>query len=292
MTVLDPFSIALGTVFATGVGTYYYAACVEATDFRLETLQVPLRGLTKSLKVLHLSDLHLCEPESKKVAFLEQLMDDDYDLVLLTGDIFENYSGVQYAPYLLSRKPRIGAYAVLGNHDYYEYTMFHKTFGRVMRKYRHPEQKRDVEPMVQALLKTGYTVMRNESCQIDSEKLYIIGIDYPGISQPKLDELSASAPSGYFKLALFHVPKDLNDIAKTGVGFAVGGHTHGGQIRVPGWGALITDSELSTKQASGLFKRQETIFHISRGLSADPKSNIRLFCPPAVTLLELTPAVP
>lgn len=80
-------------------------------------------------------------------------------------------------------------------------------------------------------------------------------------------------------LALFHMPRYLRQFEIAGVDLAVGGHTHGGQIRVPGFGAIITDSELSRHEASGVIHRGRTTFHISRGLSADPRTNFRLFCP-------------
>src|SRR5581483_11333134 len=100
------------------------------------------------LKILHISDLHLCYPESKKIDFLQRVTDEPYDLVFLTGDVFENFSGLAYANAILSRPPRLGAYAVLGNHDYYNYTMLNKTAGRIWRKYRQPRSRRDVTPMI------------------------------------------------------------------------------------------------------------------------------------------------
>jgi predicted MPP superfamily phosphohydrolase len=99
--------------------------------------------------------------------------------------------------------------------------------------------------------------------------------------------MAASVEEHDLLLALFHVPKKLNDMAAAGIHLAFGGHTHGGQIRIPGIGALITDSELKRNEASGLIRRGRTLFHVSRGLGADPRSNFRLFCPPAATILEV-----
>ena len=76
-------------------------------------------------------------------------------------------------------------------------------------------------------------------------------------------------------------------IADCGIDIAFGGHTHGGQIRIPGRGAIITDSELKPSESAGVVRRGNTVFRISRGVGAYRRSNIRMFCPPAATIIEL-----
>ncbi|HEY9679267.1 MAG TPA: metallophosphoesterase [Drouetiella sp.] len=298
--------IAAGSFLLTGLGVYMYASRVEARNYKLETVRITTYGgggdgpnsasagknpgdvdaTKKIFRILHLSDTHLAEPESHKLRFLEEVTDGDFDLIVLTGDVFENYTGLKYAGALLSRQPKLGAYAVLGNHDYYNYKYWNKIVGRINRKWRHPMEYRDVQPMIKALRNSGYDVLLNES-RTHSEGVHIVGVDYPGIESAEMNRLVAEAPDGFLKLALFHMPRKLYQFVDAGVDLAVGGHTHGGQIRVPGVGALITDSELSRAEVSGLVYRGKTTFHISRGLSADPRSNFRLFCPPAATILEV-----
>jgi predicted MPP superfamily phosphohydrolase len=285
---------ALGAVAGLsliGIGTYFWASRIESKRYKFEKVKI-LSGNKcgdKSivLKILHLSDLHLSYDEADKIKFLRTITKDEYDMVVLTGDIFENYTGLQHASSLLANKPRLGAYAVLGNHDYYDYNMFHKTFGRIVKKFRHPRLKRDVRPIVDALESNGITVMRNCAQTLTNAPVHVIGIDYPGIDEKLLQELVANAPNNHLILALFHIPHGLDMLANNGIDVAFGGHTHGGQIRIPGIGAIITDSELSRKEASGLIYRGNTAIHISRGLGADPKTNFRLFCPPHATLIEL-----
>ncbi len=286
-----------GCLTVAGVGTLVYATKIESRQYRLEHLDVTVGDINapggvaevalRPLTILHLSDLHLCHPESHKVRFLQEITDADYDLVVLTGDIFENFSGLVYASSILTRRPRLGAYAVLGNHDYYNYRLFHKTVGRLMRKFRHPPAKRDVTPMVQALEAGGFQVLRNEAVAHPESRLHVVGIDYPTVPEDTLKELTGAAAAGHMVLVLFHVPLRLDNISRAGAHLALGGHTHGGQVRIPGYGAIITDSELPRHEASGLFWRGETAFHVSRGLGADPRSNIRFFCPPAATVLNV-----
>lgn len=287
---------AAGWAIGAGVGLILYAK-IEARRFKLEHLRVTTCGGSANaddehappirLRVLHLSDLHLCKPEQSKVEFVRAVTDDDYDLIVFTGDIFENYTGIEYASSLITRKPRLGAYAVLGNHDYYNYTWFNKIIGRMNRKFRHPPGKRDVQPFINALSDAGITVLRNSAITIPDERLHLIGIDYPGISQEQLYELSGQAPEGFLIMSLLHLPRRLNQLPAAGVHMAFAGHTHGGQVRLPGFGALITDSELPRSEASGLVNRGHTVIHVSRGLGADPKTNYRIFCPPAATVVEI-----
>lgn len=290
------FFIGLMGLLGLAAGLFYWGTRVETRRYRLEKLKVKVNGHPasdgRSLSILHISDLHLHGDDDHKVEFIRSITDADYDLVVLTGDVFEFLDGLKYGAQLLTRKPRLGAYAVFGNHDYYDYSIFNKTMGRIWRQHRHPAQRNNVEPHRIALEAGGFKVLVNESVYIKEADLFIVGVDYPGISQSKLHTVMQNAPEGSLKLALFHLPKKLEMLVEAGFDMAFGGHTHGGQIRVPGYGALITDSDLHRRHASGLFTLCGddgcTHFHISRGLGADPRSNIRIFCPPAATVIELT----
>ncbi|HEY9772438.1 MAG TPA: metallophosphoesterase [Planktothrix sp.] len=299
--------LAAGGLFVVGAGAFFYGTQIETRRWRLETIDITTGGaepggngngngngavhhpetVKRTLRVLHLSDIHLHADDDQKAAFLQKITDDDYDIVVLTGDVFENFAGIQYVNSLLVRKPRIGAFAVLGNHDYYDYRMWNKLLGRIVKRFRHGAH-RDVSPMINALQGVGYTVLQNEKAEVPEHKLFVIGIDWPGIAERALMNLASQAQDDQFKLVLFHLPKNLEFMQRAGAHLAVGGHTHGGQVRIPGYGALITESELSGKEASGLLWRGSTAFHISRGLGADPKTNIRFFCPPAATVLNIT----
>jgi predicted MPP superfamily phosphohydrolase len=299
-----------GAVLACAAA-YFYGNRIESKRYRLEHLRVSLGdGLElpnnrklqtegtkpvgneslKKLTILHLSDLHLHGPDKGKAEFLKYITSLDYDLVVLTGDIFEGESGVKYAPALLSKRPRLGAYAILGNHDYYKYTIFNRVIGRMIKRFRNPSKRRDVSSFIAALEENGYKVLRNEFVRLAEEKISLIGVDYPGIDEVALQELAGKAQEEDLLIALFHLPKNLEYFVRANVKLVFGGHTHGGQVRIPGVGALVTDSEMARHEASGLTRRGNTLFHISRGLGQDPfpVTNFRLFCPPAATVLEIT----
>ncbi|MBZ0188115.1 MAG: metallophosphoesterase [Candidatus Obscuribacterales bacterium] len=292
----------LASLSLLGLGACAYAyACKEAFDYSIDFVTIDTTKLGdnkalksaypafKSLKILHISDLHLSRRESmKKLSFLQYITSQDFDLVFLTGDIFEYDEATRYAPYLLSKRPRLGAYAVLGNHDYYDYSMTNKILGRIITSLRHPEKnRRNVEPLVAALERNGYCLMRNQVENIIDEKLSILGIDFPGVKKSEMLTLADKVPAGFLKLALFHMPRDLDYYEAAGIDVGFAGHTHGGQVRIPGIGPLITDSELGRSEACGLVSRGKTRFHISRGLGSDPKTNFRFFCPPVASVIEL-----
>lgn len=294
------FGATFGALGLFGLLVYLYASRVAARSFRLERERVWLNtknvtGIKASqsghsarrLSILHLSDLHLSKGNDEMADFIRAITNDDYDMVVITGDIFEDEGGLAHAPSLLSKMPRLGAYAVLGNHDYYAYTLFNKTVGEIFRRYRTPSERRNIGPFVQALETQGYRVLRNEIVDLPEEKLSIVGIDYPTISRGKLDRLLAKVDREGLLIALAHVPKNLELLRQSGINLALAGHTHGGQVRLPGVGALVTRSELPRQEASGLIWRGETAVHVSRGLGADPRTNFRLFCPPAATVLEV-----
>lgn len=285
-----------GVAAASAAGVYVYASRVEARNYKLEKVRAitcgdwrpqDSQGSGETLRILHLSDLHLAEPESHKIDFLQKITQDEYDFVFFTGDIFENESGIQYADKLIARQPKYGAHAVLGNHDYYDYKWFNKIYGRLNRSYRHPAELRDVTPFVDALTAGGINVMRNEAEYIAEKNVYLIGIDYPGIEADELQGLMGAAPADALTLAILHLPRRLHQLKDAGIHLAFAGHTHGGQVRIPGFGALFTDSELPRQEASGLVRRGDTWIHVSRGLGADPKTNFRLFCPPTANIIEV-----
>jgi len=90
---------------------------MDRHGFRTAKLHIPCPALKQPLRILHLSDTHLRVADRAKPAFIRRVTDDDYDFVFLTGDIAEEVESEPLVPGLLTRLPRYGAFAVLGNHD-------------------------------------------------------------------------------------------------------------------------------------------------------------------------------
>ncbi|MBC8091522.1 MAG: metallophosphoesterase, partial [Pseudonocardia sp.] len=94
------------------------------------------------------------------------------------------------------------------------------------------------------------------------------------------------------RLGLVHAPEPsvLDRFAGDGYDLLLAGHTHGGQVCVPGYGALVTNSGLHRSMARGLHRWSgPTWLHVSAGLGTSPYAPVRLACPPEATLLTLVP---
>jgi predicted MPP superfamily phosphohydrolase len=90
-------------------------------------------------------------------------------------------------------------------------------------------------------------------------------------------------------IALVHAPDVVSEWALNGFDLIVGGHTHGGQLRLPGWGSLVTNCRLPNALSQGLHRIGHTWLHVSPGLGQSRFSPIRFWCRPEATLLRLVP---
>jgi hypothetical protein len=99
----------------------------------------------------------------------------------------------------------------------------------------------------------------------------------------------AFAEDADLALAVTHAPylRVLDPMAADGADLIVAGHTHGGQLRVPGYGALVTNCDLDTQRARGLSSHGDSALHVSAGLGTSPYAPFRFACPPEATLLTL-----
>ena len=116
-------------------------------------------------------------------------------------------------------------------------------------------------------------------------------MDDPHIGRDKYDDVSGPFdPGADLALAVAHAPylRVLNPMAEDGTHLIMTGHTHGGQLRVPGYGALVTNCDLDTTRARGLSQHRASALHVSAGLGTSPYAPFRFACPPEASLLTLT----
>ncbi|HEV3263827.1 MAG TPA: metallophosphoesterase [Gemmataceae bacterium] len=229
--------------------------------FRLPALPAALDGLS----ILHLSDLHLCGTPDR--AFYETIMDlcRDWqpDVVALTGDIVDTEAHHRWIVPVLGRlRWRVGAFAVLGNHD-----LWHE-----------PDLVR------RRLRRVGFHVLGNGWTQAEwrGERLTVIGHEGPWF-RPEPD-LSA-CPAGGFRLCLSHTPDNLSWARRHGIDLMLAGHNHGGQVRFPVIGSVYVPSRHGRRYDCGTFHEPPTLLHVSRGLAG--QHPLRYNCRPEVTKLVL-----
>jgi len=233
-----------------------------------KTLCLPqLPSELDGLKIAHLSDLHMLGDLTED--FYHEVADATNeltpDLVCLTGDILERERCLPWISDTLGRiEARHGKFFVLGNHEL---------------------RLRNVQPLLDALISAGWTDLgsRCEALTINGAEILLAGNELPWFGCAPTLNVEPGTLS--FRLLLAHTP-DLYPWAKAhAFDLMLAGHNHGGQIRLPWLGALISPSWYGWRYAGGLYHEPPTLLHVSRGIAA--KHPIRLNCPPELALLVL-----
>jgi predicted MPP superfamily phosphohydrolase len=239
------------------------ALWVRRNDVPLPQLPPAFEGFT----LLHLTDLHLDMDGAFPAALIERLPHLDYDICVMTGDFRVKTYG-EYAPAMdeLARVlPYIGkpVYGILGNHD----------------------SIRMVPPMEQM----GITMLMNEAVSIERKRarIYLAGIDDPHYYRVENFEKAAhGVPPDAVSILLSHSPEPHRRAAHAGFDLMLSGHTHGGQICLPGGFALHTNADCPRKFCAGAWRYHGMQGYTSVG-SGTSVVDVRFNCPPEITLHRL-----
>ena len=292
---LAPLAKLAGAAGAIGVGGLLYAwwesTAVEVREHRLAIPELP-PGLD-GLRILHVSDTHFPASGDSVGRFLETVGPLDVDLVLCTGDYVETSAGWDSAADALTQlSAPFGVFATLGAHDYCAPVRTFDEWARynVERALGRPRKFVNPKPFVDRLESAGIVVLRNEwqSLELGGELVRIGGAGDDSVGMARLSE--SLPPVGGFSMLLTHAPDAafrLPPVAEGGPSVVFSGHTHGGQIRVPGWGAPLRHSELvSRQQPDGVFERNGSRIVVSRGFGT-AHVPLRFACRPEVGVVTL-----
>lgn len=244
---------------------------IELTRYDIAVPRLPV-GLD-GLRVLHISDLHL-RPGSELAYELPELVAGvPHDFVLYTGDFIDDDDGIPAVASILARMPRgEGAYAVLGNHDY-------RPLGRSY-------GFNDVARLRAALANVGIKVLDNTAHPVCGGELFIAGVDDPATDRDDLARALSGVPDGACALLLAHSPDIVLRLGPHRPGLILAGHTHGGQVRLPFVGPVITESRLPRAEVMGLREHHGVPTFVSRGIGYSGL-NLRFRCPAEVALITL-----
>lgn len=268
---------------------------------RHRTLPALHPDLGTALRVLHLSDLHLQPGDDRMASFVRAVARrHGPDLVVVTGDVLGHHGAVDDAVRLLGDvvDGRRGV-AVLGSNDRYG-----PTPRNPLAYLRGPSEladppRLDTDRLVVGLKECGWHVLGNQRAAIATPigQLDVIGLDDPHIGAASPDEIEWSPPPAPVPLRLGVVHAPYVDIverfATAGVDLLLAGHTHGGQVRVPGIGALTTNCDLPLRMARGATAYDDHMWlHVSAGLGTSRYAPIRFACRPEATILDLVPRRP
>jgi hypothetical protein len=256
--------------------TSYLAVNDESQDPVVDRVPIRLKGLHPALEgftILQMTDLHLyplTQPEliKKSVAIANSL---NPDLVVLTGDYVWRYLDAidEIAPILTTLNARHGVYSTLGNHDYWL----------------------DADVIKRTMENAGLPVLVNQGLPISQGQgtFYLAGLDDGWSGNPDLDATLDGAPADVPVVLLCHEPDLADQYSLDGrVSLQLSGHTHGGQIRLPGVGALILPY-LGRKYDLGLYKVNHMLLYTNRGIGVISEP-VRYNCPPEITQFILQSA--
>lgn len=297
---------ALAAAGALGLGlagaVHVWARHVEIHRYTLR--EAELRILppgARTRRVLHISDIHLLPDQHRKLAFLEHLESLRPHLVIDTGD---NIASAAAVPALaqaiepLLRRP--GAF-VMGSNDMF--APMPKNPARYLLPDPRPagltEPREPTLPTAELaarLSEHGWKDLTNTRATIELGGLEVrlAGVDDPHLERDRMPALPSPAPrtpehGNVLQVGVAHAPyrRVLDAFVADGAELILAGHTHGGQLRLPGIGALVTNCDLPRQQARGLSDWQGVPMNVSAGMGASPYSNYRLLTPPEATLLTL-----
>ena len=216
------------------------------------------------LRLLHISDAHLSPRNDFTESIVSRAEAARPDLVAVTGDLPSGPYGIPLARRLLERlAARWPTYVVLGNADH-RADRFHHSIARWH--------------------ETGAHVLINRGIPSADGRLWIAGVDDPMRHRDDPAQALANAPANAFRLLLAHSPDVIQRAAALEADLILSGHTHGGQVRLPLIGALLTRARVGRRYARGVFRLGSgAVLIVTSGLGVT-RLAVRFWCPPEMTL--------
>jgi len=219
------------------------------------------------LRVVMLTDLHVTA--ALPPAYYERVFDlaseQSPDLILLSGDYVSKPDNIELMQRLFARplRARFGVYAVLGNHDFWTDAT-----------------------RVRAVLRSAGVILVDERCQHLPPAVGRVAIC--GTEAPWGSGLSSRLDRSELNLVLSHTPDNVFRLAEQGASLVFSGHTHGGQIRLPGVGAVVVPSRFGRLFDQGHFRVDGVDLFVSAGVGADMPA-LRVYCQPEVLVVDIAP---
>ena len=291
---MEPLGAWLTGLAATAIGGLTYSAGYESRAYTLRAVSAPvLPAGSTPIRILHLSDLHMTPNQRKKQQWLRDLADLKPDFVIVTGDFLAHRDSV--APVLDALAPLAsipGAF-VFGSNDYYEPTL--KNPARYLMQDDGTRSHGADLPwgeLKSALEDRGWLDMTHvrRTVTLNNTIFELRGVDDAHLQRDDYSTITGAVAAGAIGIGISHAPylRVLDGMNDDGVAITFAGHTHGGQLCIPLYGALVTNCDLDTKRAKGLHRYRDMWLHVSAGLGTSPYTPVRFACRPEATLVTLT----
>jgi predicted MPP superfamily phosphohydrolase len=313
---------ALAVAGAAAAGAFAWGTLVERTMFTLRRVSAPvLPAGARPIRVLHLSDIHMAPWQTAKQEWIRSLADLDIDLIVDTGDNLGHADGLTGLEYAFERFRGIPGVFAHGSNDYYG-----PQAKNPLKYFTGPSKVASTASLLDNAALTayfedlGWLDLNNAAGSLDLRGTHV---EFFGVNDPHrhfdrlelipgaLEELrendpyaeDASWPEDAPKperptltVGVAHAPyqRVLDSFVTYGASLIFAGHTHGGQVCIPGFGALVTNCDIPRRQAKGLsvwrHAFRSAYLNVSAGLGTSIYAPIRFACPPEATLLTLVPA--
>ncbi|MBF4462871.1 MULTISPECIES: metallophosphoesterase [unclassified Rathayibacter] len=305
-----PLTTVLATLATAGSAAAVWGIAVERTLFTVRHVSFPvLPADAAPIRILHLSDLHMAPWQSKKQEWIRSLSALAPDLVVDTGDNLGHRDGVLGIRSALAPFAGVPGVFVNGSNDY-----FGPRIKNPLRYFRGPSINPSADQVdldTEALTgffteELGWIDLNNraQSVTVRGTRVEFFGVDDPHIERDRIDlvagavdELRASEDEpASVSIGVAHAPyqRILDDFVVRGATVILAGHTHGGQVCVPGFGALVTNCDLPRDKVAGATSwdngLRSSYLNVSAGVGTSIYAPVRFACRPEVSLITLEPA--
>jgi len=274
-----------------------------ASGWRLREYEIELLPAgSESVRLLHLSDIHIAPDQPDKAAWVQSLAKLKPDLVVNTGD---NLSDVDAVPLAIAALEPLFDFAgafVWGSNDYFA-PQARNPLRYLLGPSKAPSKPRrpiELSPLAERFAKAGWLDLNNQAgdLSLGGTRIGLLGLNDPHEGLADFESLPQQAnqlASAELVIGVAHAPylSVIEGFARHGAELVLAGHTHGGQVCLPGGRALVSNCDLPPKFARGLsgwgFDGHETMLHVSAGIGTSKYAQYRLFCPPEASLITLLP---
>ncbi|MEO7015462.1 MAG: metallophosphoesterase [Leifsonia sp.] len=314
---------ALAVLAVAGAGAFAWGSLIERRLFTLRQVSVPvLPPGSAAIKVLHVSDLHMAPWQRDKQEWLRSLADLKPDLIVDTGDNLGHERGLEGIQHAFEPFRGIPGVFAHGSNDYYGPQAKNplKYFAGPSKKRSATAARLDDAALTDYFRSLGWLDLNNAAAAVDIKGTHLefFGVNDPHIHFDRveaipgaLDELRENDPYSddstwpqdapraerrTVTIGVTHSPyrRVLDAFVTYGASMIFAGHTHGGQVCVPGFGALVTNCDIPRKQVKGLsiwrHAFRSTFLNVSAGLGTSIYAPVRFACRPEATLVTLTPS--
>jgi predicted MPP superfamily phosphohydrolase len=267
--------VAVNLAFSAVQVDAYVVEPLLVTTTELTLASADLDPNAPPVRVVHLTDTHIERNSYRERTVIDEVNGLQPDIVVFTGDYI--------------------------NTSYFDDATAHEHFRQFVAQIEAPygvyATRGTVEPstnyMARLIEGTEIVWLEQEAMTVNvrGQRVTLIGVncDHNAKDAARLDRAMASVPEDAFTLLLFHSPDLIHGAAAHGINLYLGGHTHGGQLRLPFYGALVTMSKYGKRYEAGLFHEGGTTMYISRGIGFEgygmPRA--RFLCPPEIVSVKL-----